>query len=112
MLYKLRRLTVFKTNLNTGISEKQKALEAEVVNTEMKLESQKKVLAEEISKLQTAKEETKCIESKLANVQGRIKSLTKELEDMKHQTSSSDKENISDKYAAIFIIYVLCYIFV
>ncbi len=69
----------------------------------MKLESQKKVLAEEISKLQTAKEETKCIESKLANVQGRIKSLTKEMEDMKHQTSSSDKENISDKYDAIFM---------
>ena len=63
----------------------------------MKLEDQKKFLAEENSKLQVAKEETKTIESKLTSTQNKIKSLTKEIEDMKHETSSSDKENISDK---------------
>ena len=79
-------------------NDKQKMLESEVVNVEKKLETQKKILSEENSKLQAAKEETKLIESKLVSAQTRAKALTKEIEDMKQQTSSTDKENISDKF--------------
>lgn len=83
--------------------EKQKTLEAEVVSVKMKLEAQKKALAEENSKLQAARGETKTIESKLVAVQNRIKKLTKELEDMNNPKDSSDKENVSDKYIATLI---------
>lgn len=79
-------------------SEKQKLLEAELVSVKMKLEARKKAVAEENSKLRAAKEETKVIESNLSSVQNKIKSLTAELEDMENPTSSSDNENISEKY--------------
>lgn len=79
-------------------SEKQKLLEAELVSVKMRLKARKKAVAEENSKLQAAKEETKVIESNLSSVQNKIKSLTAELEDMEKPTSSSDNENISEKY--------------
>ncbi|KAI9556924.1 hypothetical protein GHT06_016718 [Daphnia sinensis] len=78
-------------------NEKQKALETELSNVEMKLQEHKKALSRELSEIQSAKEDVKNTMSQLTSIQNRIKSLTKEAEDMKAQTSSSNKENISEK---------------
>lgn len=79
-------------------NEKQKALETKLSNVEMKLQEQKKALSREISEIQSAKEDAKNTMSQLTSMQNRIKGLTKEAEDMKTKTSSSNKENISEKY--------------
>lgn len=78
-------------------NEKQKALETKLSNVEMKLQEQKKALSREISEIQSAKEDAKNTMSQLTSMQNRIKGLTKEAEDMKTKTSSSNKENISEK---------------
>lgn len=75
-------------------------LEAKLANTEMKLQEKKVALSSEVSEVQTAMEETKNSISELSNVQNRMKSITKEIEDMKTQSSLSNKENSSDKYGS------------
>ena len=91
---------IFYKILYLALHEKQKALETKVVKTEMKREAQKKVLAEELHSLQAVKEENKNVETQLAMAQSKITSLTKVKEGLKHQASSSDKENSSDKLVA------------
>ena len=80
------------------VNERQKMLEAKLVNTEMKHQEKKVALSSEVAEVQTAMEETKNIISELSNVQNRMKSIAKEIEDMKTQSSLSNKENSSDKY--------------
>ena len=75
-------------------------LEAKLANIEMQLQEKKMALASEVSEVQSAKEETKNIMSKIHSVQNRIKAITKEIEDMKTQSSLSNKENSNDKYVS------------
>jgi predicted nucleic acid-binding Zn-ribbon protein len=53
----------------------------------------KVALSNEVSEVQSAKEETKNLMSELSTVQNRIKSTTKEIEDMKTHSSLANKEN-------------------
>jgi chromosome segregation ATPase len=85
---------------NLVANEKQKMLEAKLANIEMQLQEKKMALASEVSEVQLAKEETKNIMSKIHSVQNRMKSITKEIEDMKTQSSLSNKENSNDKYVS------------
>lgn len=87
-----------KLDVYVAANEKQKALEAVLSNIEMKLQAHKTSLSEEISEFQSAKEDVKNTMSQLTNIQGRIRDLNKEAEEMKTITSSSNKENISEKY--------------
>ena len=72
-------------------------MEAELTATEAKVSAKKRAVAEEAAKLKTAQEEDKIVESKLKEARNRLKSLSKEMEELKTEKASGNKENVADK---------------